>query len=296
MIHALVVVALGHPDGLRVAPLFDSSLLEASKSKVDLEPAVEAHVHLDKSMSWLQLTGKTAIVTGAASGIGRAVVQELVHAGCRVVAGDANTQGIQAVAQELGEDAVLPVTCNVTSREQVQELVRAGDDTPPASILVNCAGITRDAFITKMNDDDWDQVIDVNLKGTFLTCQEFLSTERALENGSIINVGSVVSQKGNLGQVNYSASKGGVLGLTRALAKEVAARQIRVNAVVPGFVVTPMSQAVPEPILQAMKTKIPLGRLGSPEDIANLIAFLASCKRSGYITGECIECSGMISL
>ena len=147
-----------------------------------------------------------------------------------------------------------------------------------------------------MQDEDWDQVIDVNLKGTFLTCQEFLAPERGLVEGSIINIGSVVSQKGNLGQVNYSASKGGVLGLTRSLAKEVASRQIRVNAVVPGFVVTPMSQAVPAPILEAMQTKIPLGRLGAPEDVASLIAFLASGKRSGYITGECIECSGMISL
>jgi NAD(P)-dependent dehydrogenase (short-subunit alcohol dehydrogenase family) len=162
-------------------------------------------------MSWLQLTGKTAIVTGAASGIGRAVVQGLVDAGCCVVAGD-----VQGVEQRFAHDysaaagvsvMVHPVTCNVTSRAQVQELIRAGDTfSAPASILVNCAGITRDSFVTNMEDRDWDQVLDVNLKGTFLLCQEFLSAERALHGGSIINVGSVVSEKGNMGQANYAAS------------------------------------------------------------------------------------------
>jgi 17beta-estradiol 17-dehydrogenase/3alpha(17beta)-hydroxysteroid dehydrogenase (NAD+) len=160
-------------------------------------------------MSWLQLAGKTAIVTGAASGIGRAVVQGLVDAGCCVVAGD--VQGVDRVANE----AVHPKKCNVTSRKQVQELIRFGDTfSAPASILVNCAGITRDSFVTKMEDRDWDQVLDVNLKGTFLMCQEFLSAERALQGGSIINVGSVVSEKGNMGQANYAASVSTVCVLT----------------------------------------------------------------------------------
>ena len=241
--------------------------------------------------SWLQLTGKTAIVTGAASGIGRAVAHGLVDAGCRVVLGDSDPEGVERVANELKGNAE-PVVCNVTSKTQVKELIGAGGN---ASILINCAGITRDAWITKMKEEDWDSVVDVNLKGTFLTCQEFLSLERNLQSGSVINVGSIVSKQGNLGQVNYAASKGGVLGLTRALAKEVASRQIRVNAVLPGFIDTPMAQAVPKPILNSIKGKIPLGRFGDPQDIANLILFLAS-ERSGYITGECIECSGMISL
>ena len=251
-------------------------------------------------MSWLQLTGKTAIVTGAASGIGRAVAKGLADAGCRVVVGDSNSDGLEQVAGELNGSHHTAVECNVTFRSQVQELIQEGDAVAAshekASILVNCAGITRDNFVTKLTDSDWDEVIGVNLKGTFLTCQEFLSSERDLHGGSIINVGSVVSEKGNLGQVNYAASKGGVLGITRALAKEVAFREIRVNAVVPGFIDTPMSQAVPEPVLSAVRNKIAQRRFGSPEDIANLILFLASCKRSGYITGECIECSGMISL
>lgn len=243
-------------------------------------------------MSWLQLTGKTAIVTGAASGIGRAVAHGLADAGCRVVLGDADGKGVEQVANELNGHAE-PVTCNVASKAQVQTLIKAGGDE--ASILVNCAGITRDAFITKMTEQDYDDVLDINLKGTFLTCQEFLSPDRGLQGGSIINVGSVVSEQGNIGQTNYAASKGGVLGLTRALAKEAAFRRIRVNSVLPGFINTPMAQSVPEPILKSIEKKIPLARFGESNDVANLILFLAS-ERSSYITGECIEISGMISL
>lgn len=242
-------------------------------------------------MSWLQLAGKTAIVTGAASGIGRAVAHGLVDAGCRVVLGDADA-GVELVAKELGGNAEA-VTCNVASKANVERLIQAGGNE--ASILVNCAGITRDAFITKMKEADYDDVLNVNLKGTFLTCQEFLSLDRGLQGGSIINIGSIVSEQGNIGQANYAASKGGVQGLTRAIAKEVAYRRIRVNAVLPGFINTQMAQAVPEPILNAVEKKIPLGRFGDPNDIANLVLFLAS-ERSGYITGECIECSGMIAL
>lgn len=228
-------------------------------------------------MSWLQLSGKTAIVTGAASGFGRAVAHGLADAGCRLVVGDADKEGVERVADELKGSAE-PITCNVASKTQVQALIKAGGDD--ASILVNCAGITRDAFITKMSEEAYDQVLDVNLKGTFLTCQEFVSAERGLQGGSIINVGSIVSEQGNLGQTNYAASKGGVLGLTRALAKELAVRRIRVNAVLPGFIDTPMAQAVPEPVLNAIKDKIPLNRLGTPQDIANLILFLASCEHA----------------
>jgi NAD(P)-dependent dehydrogenase (short-subunit alcohol dehydrogenase family) len=243
-------------------------------------------------MSWLQLTGKTAVVTGAASGIGRAVAYGLVDAGCRVVLGDADTIGVEEVARELKGKAEF-VTCNVASKSQVERLIQTGGNE--ASILVNCAGITRDAFITKMSEQDYDDVLNVNLKGTFLTCQEFLSLDRGLQGGSIINVGSIVSEQGNIGQANYAASKGGVLGLTKAIAKEVAYRRIRVNAVLPGFINTKMAQAVPAPILNAIEKKIPLGRFGEPNDIANLVLFLAS-DRSAYITGECIECSGMLAL
>jgi NAD(P)-dependent dehydrogenase (short-subunit alcohol dehydrogenase family) len=239
-------------------------------------------------MSWLQLANKTAIVTGAASGIGRAVAKTLHEAGCQLVLADIDREKVEAVAIPLSATAV---ECDVSLRPQVDAMMKA---SPDASILINCAGITRDSFVDKLTEADWDKVLDVNLKGTFNTCQSFLQNP-SVDGGAIVNVGSVVSEQGNIGQTNYAASKGGVLGLTRALAKEVARRGIRVNAVTPGFITTPMSQAVPAHILSAIQQKIALREMGKPEDVANAIAFLAS-ERSRYITGETIECSGMISL
>jgi NAD(P)-dependent dehydrogenase (short-subunit alcohol dehydrogenase family) len=244
-------------------------------------------------MCWLQLANKTAIITGAASGIGRAVAQTLQDAGCRLVLADLN---VQQLRNDFSTDVVTTVECDVSIRQQVDAMIRTA--SPDASILVNCAGITRDGYVEKLTEQDWDRVLDVNLKGTFNTCQSFLQIRSSFGTtgaASIINVGSIVSEQGNIGQVNYAASKGGVIGLTRALAKEVAQRGIRVNAVLPGFIETPMSQAVPLHILTAIQKKIALQHFGQPEDVANIIAFLAS-ERSRYITGETIECSGMISL
>ena len=189
---------------------------------------------------------------------------------------------------------------------------------PIASILVNCAGITRDALIDNMSVDSFDDVIGVNLRGTWLACKYFCANDRlrllreelhrqqsggigddsrSTDYGaSIVNIGSVVSRTGNVGQSNYGASKGGVVGLTRSLAKEMARSGVRVNAILPGFIYTPMAKAVPERIRDGIQRKIPLGEFGRPEDIANLTLFLASSERSRYITGETIECSGMIAL
>jgi len=231
-------------------------------------------------MSWLQLGGRTAIVTGAASGIGRATAKTLMDAGCRVIQAD------------LRSDDQNVVQCDVSKREHVDNLMKGIGD---ASILVNCAGITRDSLIHGMTAQDWDDVINVNLTGTFHACQSFLSHQQGLHQASIINVSSVVFSRGSIGQANYAASKGGVVGLTRALAKEGARINMRVNAISPGFIDTPMSAAVPTKIIEKMKSKIPSGKLGRPEDVANLAAFLAS-ERSQYITGEVIECSGMIAL
>jgi NAD(P)-dependent dehydrogenase (short-subunit alcohol dehydrogenase family) len=200
--------------------------------------------------------------------------------------------------QHITKDASV-VQCDVSQEDQVRNVFVQSDNP---SILINCAGITRDGWISNLSNDDWDSVLDINLKGTFLMCREFirLQNER-LKQGedrpacSIVNVGSVVSELGNLGQTNYAASKGGVLGLTRALAKEVARSHIRVNAVVPGFIDTPMAQQVPVHVQEQIRNQIPLGRFGKPEEVADLILFLAS-PRSSYITGECIKVSGMISL
>jgi len=221
------------------------------------------------------------------------------------------------------------VTCDVRQPTQVQNLIQVADhfslnktDESSSSLssgtggmtnfLVNCAGITRDNWVSNISIKDWEDVIDVNLKGTFLTCQEFLNRKRLqppesssislVKDGpiqkemAIVNIGSIVSEFGNLGQVNYAASKGGVLGMTRSLAKESARWGIRVNAIVPGFIDTPMAKAVPNEIKEhIILPKIPLGRFGTPEEIANVVAFLLS-PRSSYITGESIKVSGMISL
>jgi len=278
--------------------------------------------------SWLQLAHKTCIVTGAGSGIGAAVAKSLISEGCRVVLADTNHDAIERVSKDFDTDTsnFHLMQCDITDPNQVRDLIQQADEfaaksTPAeqvggipsaATLLVNSAGITKDNWITQMELDEWDDVLEVNLKGTFLTCREFMNQKRAdvlfpkrptddVESGtgshcsSIVNIGSIVSELGNIGQVNYAASKGGIMGLTRALAKEVAIRNIRVNAVIPGFIDTPMAQEVPSHVVERVINRIPMQRFGSPAEVANVISFLLS-PRSGYITGESISVSGMISL
>ena len=261
---------------------------------------------------------------------------------CQVVLADHDedamvdwTDRILSSSDDLRRDRCHIVPCDVTNSSQVVDLIRRADhlslllsshddslstttigtitsaSTPsPASLLVNCAGITRDNWVSNISLTDWDDVMNVNLKGTFLMCQHFLHPQRlqkqqhALKTTtpsssdamSIVNIGSIVSEYGNLGQANYAASKGGVLGLTRALAKESARWGVRVNAVLPGFIDTPMVQTVPQEIRNTViLPRIPMGRLGRPEEIADTVVFLLS-PRSSYISGEAIEVSGMISL
>jgi NAD(P)-dependent dehydrogenase (short-subunit alcohol dehydrogenase family) len=258
---------------------------------------------------WLQIAQRTAIVTGAASGIGLQAAKSLLQNQCKVILADKDFASLTSASQSLEGDFRF-VECDITNPQQVKSLITEADSfggENPASILVNCAGITRDGWISKMSVDDFDTVIDVNLKGTFLACQAFLDPRRFKDtsigevgnadvpSSSIVNIGSVVSEFGNLGQANYAASKGGVVGLTRALAKEVAPRNVRVNAVLPGFIDTPMAQAVPEHVKEAMRKRIPLQRFGRPEEVADLICYLAS-PRSSYIHGEAIRVSGMIAI
>ena len=282
------------------------------------------------SSSWLKLSQKTAIVTGAASGIGAAVSRALVAQGCRrVFLVDRQADKLDEMLSTTSTTASwescgitktqwTSLVCDVGDEAQVQTVMATAfqstdaNESPPPSILINCAGITQDSFVTKMTMDQWNAVVNVNLTGTFLMCREFIRChDTMLQNvmdsaeiahpasnstASIVNVGSVVAKYGNVGQANYASSKGGVTGLTKALAKECASRMIRVNAVLPGFVDTAMVQAVPDKVKAQIIPKIALQRMAQPHDVANLILFLASCERSGYITGECIECSGMIAL
>jgi NAD(P)-dependent dehydrogenase (short-subunit alcohol dehydrogenase family) len=241
---------------------------------------------------------------------------------------DTNHDAIERVSKDFNTDTsnFHLMQCDITDQNQVRDLIQQADEfaansTPAeqvggipsaATLLVNSAGITKDNWITQMELDEWDDVLEVNLKGTFLTCREFMNQKRAdvlfpkgpaddVESGtsshcsSIVNIGSIVSELGNIGQVNYAASKGGIMGLTRALAKEVAIRNIRVNAVIPGFIDTPMAQEVPSHVKERVINRIPMQRFGSPAEVANVISFLLS-PRSGYITGESISVSGMISL
>ena len=251
---------------------------------------------------------RTAVVTGAASGIGRAVTTTLQEAGCHLVCIDRGV--MNASARSTSNANATWFDCDVSDPDQVAAVFT--QQQQPVSILVNCAGITRDGWTKDMSLEDWNRVLQVNLTGTFLMCQAFLrhhheGQQRAKTNAarkepseptstaSIINIGSIVSEQGNIGQANYASSKGGVIGLTRALAKETARKAVRVNAVLPGFIATPMTEAVPSQILQTIPSRIALQHLGQAQDVANVVAFLAS-DRSGYITGETIECSGMISL
>jgi NAD(P)-dependent dehydrogenase (short-subunit alcohol dehydrogenase family) len=249
------------------------------------------------------------------------VTKALTDAQCHVVMADRNAEGMKNVLEDMSSSyadlSTYMVQCDITDPTQVQDLIDQADEfalsqsqndqgSSFATLLVNCAGITKDNWISRMEMKEWDDVIDVNLKGTYLTCRYFFDQERAdrffpkgtdrnWSSGAIVNVGSIVSERGNLGQVNYAASKGGVLGLTRALAKEVAARNVNVNAIVPGFIHSPMSHAVPDHVKERLKLQIPQRRFGNPQEVADLVCFLLS-PRSSYITGECISISGMIAL
>lgn len=242
-----------------------------------------------------------------------AVTKSLLSAKCNVVLADKNVGALEAQAERLPQlspehSSSLVVGCDVTDLQEVRALVQAADNfasqqsepKEKATLLINCAGILRDNWISKISLENWDDVLDVNLKGTFLACQAFLDQERILDDGnsngiSIVNVGSIVSEAGNMGQANYAASKGGVLGLTRSLAKEVAPLNARVNAVVPGFIDTPMTDAIPDHVKSRMLPRIPLGRFGQSSEVADAITFLLS-PRSSYITGQCIQVCGMASL
>lgn len=245
----------------------------------------------------MRLQDKTAIITGAGSGIGRATALTFAREGAIVGAADIDGDASKRVASEIesagGTAHALQV--DVSDPESVTAAFAAFlGAASSVDILVNCAGINRDGFAKSLSSDDWDQVLNVNLKGTFLTCQAALRTMTEQGAGSIVNTASI-AVRGNLGQANYAASKSGVIGLTRTLALEGARRGVRVNCVSPGPTKTPMAEAVPEKIRDAIVAAIPLRRMAEPEEIAYVFLFLAS-DESSFLTGEHIFCDGGINI
>ena len=247
----------------------------------------------------MNFTGKTAVVTGGSRGIGRAVCLELARGGANVVlcyaGNEAAAQETVSACEALGARA-LAVRCDVSDAAQVKGLMDAALQAFGAiHILVNNAGITRDSLLMLMKDEDFDAVINANLKGAFLCMKAVVRTMMKQRYGRIVSLSSVVGLRGNAGQMNYAASKAGVIGLTKSMAKELAARGVTANAVAPGFIDTDMTAAMPEPAKAATLGSIPMGRLGAAADVAKAVAFLAS-EEAGYITGQVLAVDGGMSM
>ncbi len=246
----------------------------------------------------MRLRDKVAIITGAASGIGRATAILFAQEGAKVVVADVNDEGgketVSLISKQGGE--AIFVHTDVTKFDQSEELIKfAVQEFEGLQILVNNAGTTRDSLIITMSEADWDFVLDTNLKSTFNCSRAAVRHMLRRRYGRIINVTSVAGQMGNAGQTNYSASKAGLIGFTKALAREVASRNITVNAVAPGFIDTQLTGALPEDIQKGLKDLIPLGRIGEPEEIAKAIAYLAS-DDAAYITGHVLTLDGGMAM
>jgi 3-oxoacyl-(acyl-carrier-protein) reductase len=241
----------------------------------------------------MRLQDKVAIITGAGRGIGAGIAKRFAEAGAKLVICDMNENDLNKIESELTAQgaSVLSVVADVSKRVQINEMVeKAINRYGTVDILVNNAGITRDSMSHKMTEDDWDLVMNVNLKGTFNCCQAVMQVMREKGYGKIVNISST-SRFGNVGQANYSASKAGVVGLTRTLAKELGPKNINVNAISPGAIVTDMFLTVPEATRQKALQMTPMRRHGSAEDIANACLFLAS-DESSFITGQTLQVDG----
>jgi 3-oxoacyl-[acyl-carrier protein] reductase len=240
------------------------------------------------------LTDKVAIVTGASRGIGRVIALALAAQGAKVVASARNAEALEKLMAEIkaqGGDAVA-VVGDVALETDANNLIgQAVANYGTVNILVNNAGITRDGLLLRMKNDDWDAVLDTNLKGAFLCTRAAAKIMSKQRSGRIINMSSVVGEMGNAGQANYCASKAGLIGLTKSVARELARRNVTVNAITPGFIVTDMTENMTDKAREAMTEQIPLGRLGESEDVANAVLFLAS-DQSSYITGQVLGING----
>lgn len=243
------------------------------------------------------LKDRVALVTGGARGIGKAISEHLHEAGAQIAVCDVNLDGSQALATELSRKGALSrgYLCDVSSAQSadacMEQIVK---DFGRLDVLVNNAGITRDGLVLRMTDDQWQKVIQVNLTGTFNMTRAAAKVMLKARRGAIVNMASVVGVMGNAGQANYSASKAGVIGLTMTTAREFASRGVRVNAVAPGFIATDMTAVLTDEQKAKLIQNVPLGRLGSPEDVAKAVRFLVS-DEAAYITGQVVNiCGGMV--
>jgi 3-oxoacyl-[acyl-carrier protein] reductase len=238
------------------------------------------------------LDGKTAVITGGAQGIGRAIAERFVAEGARVVLADLDGAAAEAAAKELGPDVATGVACDVVSAEDVERALETAVATYGSlDIVVNNAGITRDATMRKMTEDQFDQVIAVHLKGCWHGTRLAAARMREQKSGAIVNISSISGKVGMVGQTNYSAAKAGIVGLTKAAAKEMAHHGVRVNAIQPGLIRSAMTEAMPQRIWDEKMAEIPMGRAGEPAEIANVALFYAS-DLSSYMTGTVAEVTG----
>ncbi|MGA0971939.1 MAG: 3-oxoacyl-[acyl-carrier-protein] reductase [Candidatus Puniceispirillaceae bacterium] len=242
------------------------------------------------------LQGKVALVTGASGGIGAEIARALHARGAVVVLHGTRADRLNALAAELGERAFV-VTANLADREQVAGLVDAAGDVAgaPVGILINNAGITRDGLLMRMKDEDWDDVIEVNMTASMILCRAAMRSMMKARTGRIISISSVVGVTGNPGQTNYAASKAGMIGFSKSLAAEVASRGITVNVVAPGFIETPMTDVLDEAQKANLLTRVPAGRLGTPAEIAASVVFLAS-DEAAYVTGMTMHVNGGMAM
>jgi 3-oxoacyl-[acyl-carrier protein] reductase len=240
--------------------------------------------------SFASLEGKLALVTGGSRGIGRSIALELGRAGAEVVVGyRTGREEAEVVAAEIGGRAV---EADVSNPASAKSLVEAAGDV---DVLVNNAGLTRDGLLVRMGDEDWRTVIDTNLSSVFYTCRAAARTMMRKRAGSIVNVSSIVGVHGNWGQTNYAASKAGIIGFTKSLARELGSRNVRANVVAPGYVKTQLTDVLPEEATQLMLTNTPLGRLGDPEDVAGAVRFLSS-DAAAFVTGAVLLVDGGLGM
>ncbi|MCK5521439.1 MAG: 3-oxoacyl-[acyl-carrier-protein] reductase [Candidatus Marinimicrobia bacterium] len=245
----------------------------------------------------MNLKDKVAVITGSARGIGREIAQSLAKAGATVVISDIDSEATEKTAAELKSEGLnsLAVSCNVTSKTEIDSLIKTvTEKLGKIDIWVNNAGITKDGLLIRMKEADWDLVMDINLKGSFLCTQAVSKVMMKQRSGKIVNIASVSGVIGTAGQANYAASKSGLISLTKVTAREMASRGVNCNAITPGFIRTEMTDKLPEDVQDNYKKLIPLNRYGSTEDVANAVLFLSS-KESDYITGQVLSvCGGLV--